>query len=506
MGTNRGTDPASGIHFRCNQYSNTGVNDHDVAFTSSTATIGRFQGSNDLPTTLAANTFANYDEACGDGTNDNAERHLYVHPDAVTSVGQNIFEYWHHQDVAGTEYRPHCDSDPILVDVSPVDDWIKESTYDYTPDACPVDLSRDQEITDVLADLEAVGNELEELAEVYADWSDGGDYPGLKDFILDPANSSYAVRNELMIVAPKVSHASWEHAFFRTPALDPWHLAQALIANSPLMSETQMLVDSNLVNPYYKQLVSDAQDGSISMHTIYQSEMSQLYGRTSRAACDAVRLAQGDTELIDDAIAIIQATKLHNKQQLLMGLYLAKGDAGAAHAIIDSMHTADPYDGYWQVQGMLADLHEQDLDAADVDANGIAALEQLAADEKAGCAQARAWLSLLGEPFVEPIVLPTLEKRRKPSKPAADAVQWHPLSVFPNPAKGPVSIVYEVPDAVESAQLRVMNALGQLIHQERVSDKGVVQLDLQRPHAGLHIVGLYYDGHLIGTEKVQFIR
>lgn len=29
---------------------------------------------------------------------------------------------------------------------------------------------------------------------------------------------------------------------------------------------------------------------------------------------------------------------------------------------------------------------------------------------------------------------------------------------------------------------------------------------MQRPHAGLHIVGLYYDGHLIGTEKVQFIR
>ena len=506
MGRNRGTDTGSGIHFRCNQYSNTSVNDHDVAFTSSTATIGRYQGVNDLPTTLAANTFANYDEACGDGTNDDPERHLYVHPDSYASVEANIFEYWHHHDVAGSEYRPHCDSDPIVVDVDIVLDWIKESNYFYTPDACPLDLSRDQDINDVLTDLEAVADEHEELAEVYADWSDGGDYPGLKDFILDPANSSYAVRNQLMIVAPKVSHANWEHAFFRTPALDPWHLAQALIANSPLTKETLALLDSTLVNPYYKQLVRNAQDGSISMHTIYQSELSHLYGRTSRAACDAVKLAQGDAELIGDAIAIIAGTAVRNKPQLLVGLYLAKGDAGAAHAIIDTMRAAEPGDDYWRVQGMLADLHEQDLHAADVDANGIAALEQIAGGEKAGCGQAQAWLALLGEPFVEPIVLPTLAKRRKPAKPAAEAAPWHPLGAFPNPSKGPVSIVYEVPGSVEDAQLRVMDALGRLVHQQRVAGSGIVQLDLQRSMQGLLVIGLYYDEHLIGTEKLHLVR
>lgn len=51
-----------------------------------------------------------------------------------------------------------------------------------------------------------------------------------------------------------------------------------------------------------------------------------------------------------------------------------------------------------------------------------------------------------------------------------------------------------------------MDALGRLVHQQRVAGKGVVELDLQRPHAGLHIVGLYYDGHLIGTEKLQLVR
>jgi hypothetical protein len=50
------------------------------------------------------------------------------------------------------------------------------------------------------------------------------------------------------------------------------------------------------------------------------------------------------------------------------------------------------------------------------------------------------------------------------------------------------------------------NDLITIIPTERVSGKGMVQLELQRVAIGMHIVGLYFDGHLIGTEKLQMIR
>jgi len=312
--------------------------------------------------------------------------------------------------------------------------------------------------------------------------------------------------NRMMLVAPQVSHANWEYAVFRTPALDPWHLAQALIANSPLPLETVLLVDSSLVNPYYKQLVYAAQTGGISMHTIYQSELSQLYGRAARAAYDAASLSQGDTELIDDAIAIVDESDLYSKEKLLVGLFQVKGDMTAAYTIIDSMRTALPDDGYWKVQGLLADLQRQSQEPSDVDANGIALLQQVAADEKVGCGEAQAWLMMLGEEYTEPIILPTTEKRLKPESNSNRSFVWHPLAVFPNPSKGPLTVVYEVPDAVADAHIKVMNSLGQLVLQQQVRGQGLVQLDLSRVHTGLLVIGLYYDGHLIGTEKAQIVR
>ena len=54
--------------------------------------------------------------------------------------------------------------------------------------------------------------------------------------------------------------------------------------------------------------------------------------------------------------------------------------------------------------------------------------------------------------------------------------------------------------------LRVMNALGQLVYQERLVGKGIVELALPKPATGLHIVGLYFDGGLVATEKLQVVR
>ena len=165
-----------------------------------------------------------------------------------------------------------------------------------------------------------------------------------------------------------------------------------------------------------------------------------------------------------------------------------------------------PNDPYWTIQDMAHAQLESNKDLAEVDASIVQQLQVMAQGLGAGAAEAQAWLSLIGEPYDEPIILPDLSKRAKPHAPQRSAFSWTPLSVFPNPSDGELNIGYEVPSEVQRAEVRVMDALGQLIYEDELSGTGVVRLDIPVHATGLRIVALYFDGHLIGTEKVQMMK
>lgn len=504
MGDNFGVE--GGLKFKCNTYSADPdqMNDLDIALNGVGVRIGTNQGSNQFSYTLAGNTFANFTGSdCGGAD----ERHLFVDADALS--GLNVFTYWHHLEQTDIELRPHCVSAPIVEDnVNPELNWIKEGGFEFTENACESELGRNKRYSDALNELGAVKIEHALLKDVYGDWSDGGDTEGLKDFILDASNGSYAVRNQLMLVAPKVSHDAWELAFKRVPAMDPWHLAQALLANSPLELETMVLLDSSLVNPYYKQLVLDGQNGGVSMHSIYKGELSELYSRKSRAAADASALALGAESQgkIDSALMVLDGAELEDEGIFRAALLHWEGDRTGVRVVIDDQLASVANDPYWTVQDLAYEQLESDKDLAEVDAAIVQQLQAIAQGLGSGTAEALAWLSVLGEPYDEPVILPDLSKRARPHAPHRSMFTWTPLSVFPNPSDGEINIAYAVPSEVQRAEVCVMDALGQLIFSDELSGTGVVRMDVPVYATGLNIVALYFDGHLIGTEKVQMIK
>lgn len=505
MGDNFGAQ--GGLKFTCNTYSAEPdrLNDLDIAMNGAGVRISANQGVNLSPQTMAGNTFANF---TGTDCGGSDERHLFVDAEAVS--GLNVFTYWHHVDQPNIELRPHCVSFPILEDNSdPSLNWIRGTTYQYDPDnTCREELGRDKGYFDALSELGEVKSEHALLKEVYGDWSDGGDTEGLKDFIRDESNGSYALRNQLMLVAPKVSHEVWEMAFKRVPAMDPWHLAQALMANSPLELETMVLLDSSLVNPYYKQLVLDGQNGGVSMHSIYKGELSALYSRKSRAASDALALALGAESQgkIDSALMVLDGSKLEDEGIFRAALLHWEGDHTGVRLVIDDQLAAVANDPYWTIQDLAYEQLESDKDLAEVDAAVVQQLQTIAQSLGAGAAEARAWLNVHGELYDEPVILPELSKRARPHAPHRSTFTWTPLSVFPNPSEGQLNIAFEVPLEVQRAEVRVMDALGQLIFSDELSGTGVVRMDVPVHATGLRIVALYFDGHLIGTEKVQMMK
>ncbi len=104
------------------------------------------------------------------------------------------------------------------------------------------------------------------------------------------------------------------------------------------------------------------------------------------------------------------------------------------------------------------------------------------------------------------IFLPNLHS---PVMPVKDRPKAHfdLLSVYPNPAKDQVWLVYQLPEGTGFAQLRVIDALGRLIDLEKVDLKNnVLELPVGNVARGALFCGLYIDGVLLSTAKVDLIR
>ena len=492
MGNNANADQSVGLRIKCNDYSATATNDYDLAFTGSTVNIANDQGTGVDATAPAGNTFANVDALTCDG---NEERHFFVE-DAM-----NTFTYWHHEPQTAVELVPHCSNAPNANSNSL---WF----YDK-PEACPVDLSGLIPIEDDDETAEDAHAEHDVLVEVYDDWTDGGSTEGLIQYILNSGNDSYAVRNKLMLVAPSVTIDGWRAALItRTPAMNPWHLAQALLANSPLQQEVLDMVESLPIEPFYKELVYGGQSG-VSMHTIYQSEIAHFYAAKTTALQAMVRksLLSGDAGDIALTHARLTASKGVGEKEAHLALYLVEGDLTNARTLVDAQLQGGGDLGYWQVQDLLLSLKEQSMGPQDLDGNGEQTLRDIVAAQGQGAAQAQAWLALLGHPEPEVVILPANSKRRKPVRERTTQGVQPVLAAYPNPSNGPVYLVYQVPEGVEQAEVLVSDAQGRLVKRERIAPKdGILEILPKELAAGVHIAALYFDGIQVGTAKLNLMR
>lgn len=499
-GINSGEDGADGLKIKCNDYSGTTLNAYDVAITATyiepDVFIGAVQGMNPISptdyTAPAGNTFA---LSCGS----NVEQHIYVHPDATL----NPIDYWHHSPTSGVQVKPECnDADVTLYSTSP---FYSKSL------ACPLQLGLDTEIQESLTTAETAESEYQGLTQVYSDWKDGGDTRGLEEFVKDSANTSYAVRNELMNVAPKVSAEVWKAVFAREPRMDHWHLAQALLANSPLEGAVMKMLDTSAVEPFYKELVEDGQGGGISMHSLYKGELARFYGQKADALSSAVAQVLLGRERTSAAavLAALEEYPTASKARNQLAIRLALGQDSVASELIHAQRVSEPNNGYWRIQELYNDLRVEGNGLHELSAANRAVIEAIAADQKdPGASDARSWLALLDGITEIPFVLPTAEKRLKPGKRDERRTKEHSfLSAYPNPSNGPVYLVYDVPEGVSESVVRVFDAQGRVVLDKRVSVKGgIIELDTRQHASGLLVATLYWDGIQVATTKLQVVR
>lgn len=493
MGINAGAD-GTGLRIKCNDYSGQAVNDFDVAFTDGSVAIAQTQGTVGVNTTSpAGNTFGTPITCNGD------ERHLFVQTDITP------FTYAHHQPQSTLEFVPHCASAPIM----PL--WYNNTTWPYDkPVSCPVDLSEMVVIDDDETVVGVAHTQQDILKDVYTNWRDGGNTEGLGAFVRDLNNSSYAVRNELMLVAPKVGADVWKEVFTRSVPLNPWHLVQALIANSPLEAGVMELMEQYSLTPFYKQLVRDNQDGSISMHTLFKSDIAHFYSEKATATQAMVRksLLSGSSSDMALTLATLNAYPTLNMEAAKLAMHLAAQNLVDARAVVDDnlQPTSDQLN-YWVVQDLLLTLKEQNKNPMQLATQHLGTLQGIAASDGPGSGQAQAWLALLGTPIAEVVTLPIKAKRFQQQREFAPAGEEQFLAVYPNPANGPAYLVYKVPDGVEKVYIALYGGQGQQIRSEQVAPKnGILEIAANEIVTGLYVASIYFDNIEAGSIKLSVTR
>jgi hypothetical protein len=500
MGSNDGPVPDDGLHIKCNDYSQTTANQIDVAFTTSSVTVGDQQGSLIGLDGPAGNTFRPNYSCVTPGPN--TEEHF-----EVDIGGINTFNYVHHAPLTTVQLVPECAASPIVP--AGLGTWYTNSTLSYTKSqACPnsflVDGGGEEMFVAAAAESEGLV-----LREVYEDWKDGGDTEGLKAFVADPNHDSYALRNQLMLLAPKVSDEVWVSVFNRVPSMNPWHMAQALIANSPLSAESYHLMEASELVPYYQQLVADAQNGSVNMQSIMESELahfhqqkaSALHALTSEALLDSVPGGLGS------ALLALELYPLHAYDHDALALAVHNGDLGTANALVDQGLSEGLIPEYYEVQELLLGTLENGQGMHVLDAGQVQNLEAIADMEVYGSAHAKAWLRSLGHATeVERIVLPHSTRSLAAVNGANVAEQMVALQVQPNPNDGHAVVAVRIPAGVEHATIKVWDPIGRLVAEKLIAG-GQPLVDLPTLQvSGLYVAVLYLDGVLAQTAKFQVVR
>lgn len=490
---NMGADEFGGLHFKCNDYSNTTANDYDIAFTDD-ATIGQQQGGDADNKAPGGNTF---EPLCLGGS---SEQNLYV------EFGLNQFDYYHH-DIGSTSQRvrPDCAS-PAIDQAS----QYMPTIYVYDkPVVCPVDLSGGMVATTDVGSVTAAQAEFTLLRDVYDNWADGGNTDGLLDYIRDAHNTSYDVRNKLMLVAPRVTYKAWVETIQRVPAMNPWHVAQALIANSPLQAEVLALVEASGLTDYHKTLINNAQGGGISMLSLMESDMAGAYGRKAKALRDYTSKAL----LGREGATLSGALQLHTDHPKRtsgidrLGLALAMGDLHQARTEVNAGLDDRDLEDYFIVQDLYLNLLEHFQKATDLDASGVATLHQLAGTDGSGAGAARAWLEFLGEEWPEDVVLPRPVRSAQAEETTATPILEPLLTAYPNPSNGPIYLVARLPEGAEHAAIKAVDPLGRtVLDQQFMGSVGLFEITDRELAVGVYTAGLFVDGIAAGSVKFEIVR
>jgi len=480
-----------GLQFLCNEFGDD-VNElnYSIALTLE-GEVAMFQGV--LGGNGAGNTFL---PLCTPGTTD---REFYV--DETTPITSVVIYIPFEED----ETRPDCNTQTMVV--VPL---VTES-FD-NPFHCPSNIAGDGIISEFNEKFRQNKTILNTLKAVYMGEADGGDTQYLLNLINESSISSFDLRNELLASSPDLTDRVMIEALEREPAMNPWHISQVLLANSPLPRNVINVLEHSDIDPYYQELVKDGQNGGMSNTTIKQMELAHYFGLMDGARMDYIRLAHSNdsSQAWNDSIIHYLSTNITTGNlQILLSYHLAQKQFQQS---IDLLADAQSYgwsQDYTDVMQVVLDAFQDSAGADDVIRTNQTMLQAIATGDDRDAHLAQAVLEAFDRGDYElPIVLPesvpkSLKQHNKKTSKSSLA------SIHPNPAKHQVYLNWKLPADMnpEKVMLSVYNIQGKLVLSNTLNQQvGIQEINVSNFNTGLYLYQLRYDNILLHSDKFEVLR
>lgn len=470
----------NGLKIFCGDYTN---NVHDVEVARS-STIRKDQYENSAPPQLAGNRYYGQADCLG-------ESDWILDDDWNADVAPHngmVINYLRHEDVLCQVFCP-----------DPVDDDFEDQGYDFSGPflkeiACANGLLDNNHTVlqahTAYAEAKALNLAAYNLLEGL---TDGGERPDLLEELQqdDPWLSSGFLRDRLMLNSP-LSNLVLKAVILREQPMDPWHITQVMVENSPLDPGIHNELNAaGILDSFFKNVVTQAQTGQgPSSKQLLQEEWMLRRGQQTRAWAQLGYLWATDTVEPggEDSLRLqLHAGNGldHRMARLARHLHLAEVDEAALVASEFARYESGA-DRFVAVAEM-AMLHEGDwslLDSAEVDSlwlwaeqghQGAALFSGLLVQGERGMVQREPRFALktkrMGSAGVEL---------------SAGAGERPVLSIFPTPAESEAMLVF--PGEWKSMPFVVEDAVGALVTGGRLEAAGMHRLAVAQWPSGVYSV------------------
>jgi hypothetical protein len=491
-----------GLQWSCNEYGTSGSNSNsntyqiglwgsEVAGIPSSQSL--FQGTN--PSISAGNKF--YEDCTPDPTDPNEypnERELKL----MEQIDGSYYNYVHDNPATST---PLCRTPGIgLI-----------NSAQNNSNTCPSNFSIVHNTITIATSIQEAHTFEQQLKTAYDGYANNGTGPLLKSILMDASKTSIEVRNALMDAAPKVTDELLLLALKRQPQLEGWHMAQAMLANSPLRASVMNELAKSDYYPFYKALVQAGQSGGLTTRQLMEMDYAHFI---SSQHYDFDQLLQiqmnfeeseiGNWENLETQLATLDFMLTPSDKAQLA---LSKGDLNEAASQLSNCGTEE--NDYCECISVALELAQNGMTSTGLPNNIVSDLQNIASTSGHKM-QATAELLLefwgLGV-YKELLELPEGASLRSTRIPKLEEIEIKSLGVNPNPADGIVYINYLLPDGWVKAEITVYDYLGKVSSKFDASQfDGIIEFDGQLLPAGVYLIELEVDNIKISSTKLTLVH
>jgi hypothetical protein len=289
--------------------------------------------------------------------------------------------------------------------------------------------------------------------------------------------------------------------------IDPWHLTQVLLTNSPLTKDVMVfLEENNVLSPFFMNFIHDSQlTGVPNYRALLEFEIASRQTDLHLASLYLLENAydSNDPNLIVDEMKSLYEqypSEDANKWNLSVSdEFTSTHRLEVLNDLLESSNTKD-----W---AMLKEIElSVNGDWNTISETQLNQIFEIATNKEHGAhSYACAILSNLGEEtdLIEPEIPIELRSVFSVEEKNQFLLQDILLATYPNPASEKVYITYPK-EADEIGMLSISNSLGQNCYQTVLKSNGILELDLLDFKSGVYLIELLIDEKTIDT--VKFVK